>query len=753
MSQNNQMSQIGSANQTSWEADSGSDLGYGQLFSTLWHRRYWFAGVFSSVLAIAIPLSLMKQPVYYSQMQVLPESNYRAKQVRNYGASNQILESQFTDNSVEIDYPTQLKVLKSSEILKRVINKLGWQGSATEEAELIEMLRATLNVSQIADVNADSKIVQTKIIQTVYSDTSPTRTKQVLDAIKEVYLEYNLEQQEKRLNDGLTFIDKQIPQAEKALNKAEAAVTRLSKRNNVVDPEQEAIALKENIRNIAIEREALKAERGQTTANYRALQQQLGLSPETSVALSRLSQSTRYQNLLDELQAIELELADKRTQHQENSPLVQDLVEQKSNQKELLRTEAGNALGTLPANFESQLEALGEQGQLVGSDTEFVSGITQAQADLEGMENREATLAATEKALKDRLTQFPELISRYKDLTQEAQVRREALQRLREAKQELEIELNRGGFNWQVIEPPQLGTQTGPNTTKDILLSVVVASFLGISTAFVREAIDDRVASLKELERQTSLMLLGSTPSLALPTSTPFAGKVPFLTGDKATPQTFEVIQWQPFREALDVIYENLRLSGLTSSFHSLAVTSATAGEGKSTLTLGLALSVARHQQRVLVIDADLRRSGLHKPFSLPNQSGLTDYLAGETEDVDIEQVFIQGEYIDLITSGSKTDDPVKLLSSSRFQKLIEQYESEYDLILIDTPPAIGTVDAVKISSICDSVLLTMRLNQIKSVDLLEAEALLSKLNVLGIVANDSSEYETNPTYLLPQSV
>lgn len=748
-----QTSQISQVNQTNWDTESSSDLGYGQLLSTLWHRRYWFAGVFCSVLAVSIPISLAKKPMYVSQMQVLPESNYQAKQAISRGLDNQLLESQFTDNSVEIDYATQIKVLKSSEILKRVIKKLGWDASAMDEAQLVEALRASLIVSQIADVDADNKAIQTKIIQTTYSDISPERTKQVLDAIQKVYLEYNLEQQEKRLKDGLIFIDEQIPKAQRDLNKTEAAITRLSKKSNVVDPEQEAISLKENIRDISIEREALKAERSQTKGNYQALQQQLNLSPETAVSLSRLSQSERYQNLLDELQAIELELAAKRTQHQNNSPVVQDLVEQQSNKKALLRNEARNILGKIPANFKNQLESLEEKGQLVNSDTEFVSGITQAQADLEGIDNRETALATTEESLRNRLTEFPELISKYKDLTQEAEVRRQALQRLREAKQELEIELNRGGFNWQVIEPPQLGTQIGPNLKKDLLLSVVVASFLGVSAAFVREAIDDRVANLKEFERRTSLPLLGSTPALALPNNGRFMSKVPFFSGTSATPKAAEVIQWQPFREALDVVYENLRLSGLTSTLHSLAVTSATAGEGKSTLTLGLALSVARHQQKVLVIDADLRRPTLHKPFDLTNKSGLVDYLAGETDRVGIEQVSIQGEHIDLIASGTKTEDPVKLLNSSRFQKLLEQYQSDYDLILVDTPPAIGMVDAVKISSICDSVLLTMRLNQVKSSEMLEAEALLSKLNVLGIVANDSKEYETKTTYLLPQSV
>lgn len=740
--------------QGNWELESQDDLGYAKLFNILWNRRYWFAGVFGGVLAIAIPISLIKEPVYMSVMQVLPESNYQTKDYTS-NTGNQYLESQFTDASVEIDYVTQLKVFKSSEILKRVIDKLGWQSPELTEVELIELLRSELSVSQITDTVAGSskEIVQTKIIQAVYQDSSPYETKRVLNAIQEVYLEYNLEQQEKRLKDGLSFIEKQIPQAQAELKQAESALTQLSKEYDVVAPEEEAIALKQNLTEITSEREALKAQRNETKGNYLALQKQLGLSGTSSVSFSRLSQSSRYQNLLDKLQQIDIELAAKRTKYQENTPIIQDLIERRNSQKDLLRNEARSILGEVPPNFNSELELMQQQGQLVGSDTEFVDSITQAQADLKGISDRDLALAETEAKLKQRLLEFPELLAQHRDLTQEAEVKREALQRLREAKQELEIELNRGGFNWQVIEPPQLGEKIAPNLAKDLLLSLVVASFLGTGAAFVKEAIDQSVSDPKEAENITKLPVLGRTPSLSLPASGRFVTKLPFLPTSQIKSNAIDVIQWQPFREALDVIYENLRLSGIASSLHSLAITSATAGEGKSTFIIGLAVGVARHRQRVLVIDADLRRPSLHQICNVSNQSGLSNFLAGETEHPEISRVSILGENIDLISSGRVCEDPVKLLSSARFEQLIEQYQDHYDLILVDTPPAIGMVDAVKVSSICDSALLMMRLHQVKTSELLEAEALLSKLNVLGIVANDSRDCETKTPYLLPQEI
>ena len=730
------------------ELEAQDNFGYGELFGSFWRRRFWFAGVFCGVLAVSIPFALLKKPIYQSSMQILVEPNYQGK--------SDTEEGEFADTNVEVDYATQLKVLKSSEILKQAIAKLGWDETEKAEIQVIEALKSSLTVYQIVDSNSQRE-TQTKIVQTVYTGESPVQTKAVLEALQEVYLEYNLKQQEKRLQNGLNFINNQIPEAKNSLIEAEAALTQLSKKYNLISPEEEAIALKDNIRNIAQEREILKAEQNQTTGNYTTLQEQLGLSTkENSLALSRLSQSSRYQNLLNELQQIEIALANERSRFTDDNPIIQDLIEQQENQKALLVEEAQRVLGTIPPGFIAELESLQEKGQLVDSDTKFIDSITQSQADLEGIREREQSLAQTEAQLKQKLDQFPELIAQYRNLAQEAEVKREALQRLLEAKQELEIELSRGGFSWQVIEPPQLGMQIGPNLSKDLLLSVVVAAFLGGAAAFIREAMDDTISDSKDIEKQTALPILGTAPELSLSSSNNLMGRLP-LFSNSATTSIRDVIQWQPFRECLDIIYENVKLFSSDSPLKTLAVTSATAGEGKSTFISGLALSIARHNQRVLVIDGDLRSPSLHEAFELNNQSGLSNYLADEISRPTTKSVSFMEVTIDVIPSGTIPTDPVKLLSSSKLKGLLDCYKHNYDLILIDTPPVIGMVDAIKIASMCDSTVLMTRLDKVKSNEIVEATALLSKLNVLGIVANGSKEvaqkYETRPQYLLPQQV
>jgi len=263
------------------------------------------------------------------------------------------------------------------------------------------------------------------------------------------------------------------------------------------------------------------------------------------------------------------------------------------------------------------------------------------------------------------------------------------------------------------------------------------------------------VLRTSELERQTSLPILGNTPRLTA--SKRRLTQIPFVSKPSAEVSFKDVIQWRPFRESLDLIYENLKFSCISLSLRSLAITSAVAGEGKSTLTLGLALSVARHQRRVLVIDGDLRRPSLHKAFEITNNLGLSNFLAKEIDQPPIRQVSLLGETIDLVTSGSILSDPVKLLNSIDLEHYLEQQKQNYDLILIDTPPILGMVDAIKLAFIADSAVVVTRLGQVKVSELADITNLLSKVEVLGIVANNHQEgtmhYRPKPQNLLPQQV
>ena len=726
-----------------WE-ENQADLGYGQLFKIFWRRRLMFLAVSLGTFALSIPFILQKEPIYKSYMQLLVEPNYQG---------HLVLDEELPGAQIEIDYATQINLMRSSELLKRAIDRLQLKYPDLNFGDLKQ------SFSLVQLIEGDK--TQTKIFQAVYEDGDSQKTKDVLEAIKEVYLQYNLELQQIRFKEGLSFIEAQIPEARQNLIQVEAQLKKLRTQYNLIAPEQQATYIAGALNNVEQERETLKARSREIKSHYDELQKQFGISNQNTKIAPPLSQSSTYQQLYDQLQATETELEEQRTRFTDANPVIQDLINKRDSKKAQLQQEADKILASASLSKE-QLTPSQQEGEFRDSDTELIGSIAKARADLAGIEERDRALAITQNKLEQQLDRVPEIITRYNNLVQEVEVRRETLERLLTAKQELSIEIDRGGFNWQVVEPPQLGQQIGPDTPKDILLSLVVASFLGGISVFIRDSLDDRLYESKQIEDRISLPILGATPGLGKNRENPFLWKLSFPTSETAS--ITDILGWQAFRESLDLIYENLQMLDFDAPFRSLAITSAIAGEGKSTLVLGLALSVARRQQRVLVIDANLRDSSLHQKLNLPNDLGLTNILSGETTAPNIHQVPILGENIDVLTAGSETMDPFKLISTDTLQKLINSFEKLYDLVLIDTPPAIGMVDAIKTASCCSGTVMVVRIERSEISKLVEATRLLDKLNVLGVVANDSKEITNDSKeitkksiaqkpYLLPEAV
>lgn len=698
-----------------------TEFGYGQLFAILWRRRFWFLGVFCGVLSIAIPLALSKEPTYRSSMELLVEPNYQ----ENGGDGG---ESEVTDSAVDVDYATQLNLMRSSELLQEAVERL-----ESEYPHIsVEELQGSLTLKQVVEGEDEP----TKIVQATYVGNDPARTKEVLQALKNVYQKYNLEQQEKRISEGLSFINEQLPVARENLAEAEQELRQFRQNNNLVAPEEAANQTANALRNVEQQRQSLDAQYQETQARYDALKKQLGLSPREALISSRLSESSRYQTLLNQLQETEIALAEQRAQYTDAHPNVKALLEQRQQQLSLLKEEVRQVLGEVPEQLKITPEALQQRGQLAGTELNLARSLVEARTNLQSLRARDQSLAETEQQLRAQLDRFPKLIAQYNSLQQEVEVRRSTLQELLQARQQLGVELDRGGFNWQVVETPRAGHKIGPNTKQDILLGAVVGLFLGGVAAFLREVVDDAVHTSDQLRGQVSLPLLGVTPSLPPSEAGRFVVNFPWQRLDQPPTSILQVVQWLPFRESLDMIYKNIQLLNRGSELSSLVVTSALAGEGKSTLVLGLAISAARLDQRVLVIDADLRHSSLHEELALSNEEGLSTLLSGETEQPNLHHISPLGSNIDLLTAGSTPNDPVKLLSSQGMRELIAEFEQSYDLVLLDTPSILGTVDAIQTASFCSGVVMVGRLDRVTQSQLSQATTMLSKLNAIGIVAN-----------------
>lgn len=300
-----------------------ADLGYGQILTILWRRRFWFLGVFCGVLAVAVPVALTQKSTYESSMQLLVEPNYQESE--QTGGE----EEQFIDSGVEVDYATQLNLMRSSGLLQKAVDRLQSEYPTLE----VETLQESLALRQLM---VDDE-VQTKIFQIDYSGEDPVETQRVLEELQKVYQEYNLQQQEQRLNEGLSFINDQLPTVRESLVKAEETLKQFRTTYSLIAPEEEANGVVEDLKTLQQERESLRAEYQDTLARYNNLEQSLGSSSQNLMVSTRLSESSRYQTLLNKLQETELALAEHRARFTDANPVLQDLLEQQQNQRKLLQ--------------------------------------------------------------------------------------------------------------------------------------------------------------------------------------------------------------------------------------------------------------------------------------------------------------------------------------------------------------------------------------------------------------------------------
>lgn len=697
------------------------DPGYGKIFAVIMRRRFWMIGGLCIGLLIALFMNIRAKPKYTSFMRLLVESTYRSNS------------SSFIDSSVQIDYATQLQLLQSSSMFQKAADQLANEYPGIGVGDL-----SSLQIGMLG-----GKENPTKIVEFQFTDLDPVKTRQVLRAFQKVYTEYNRDQQRKRLENGLSDIDEQVAKVRTSIAEATDAIEQFRRRTNLFDATQRVSEVTSALNGIEQQKRTTKLEYEQASKRLEGLQQKLNLSPQDALLLTRLNQSQRYLALVSEIQSIELSINREKARFQDASPTVEALNLRLDQQKRSLDEERRSIIGD--ANISTSLvDSKWNADQLSGIDMNIANQIVETQTQLTLADSRLQSLETQEAELKAEINRLPKLLGEYESLKPRLQVQQEALQTLLKNRQELSLEIARGGFDWQVVEEPGLGnSEGGDSIRRNILLGVVAGLFIGGAAAFLRDMQDDTLHTYGELEQQvSSLPLLGMTPKYLQEEETSSNFLPQFLKSQAVSPLIIEIVQWLPFRESLDLIYKNIQLNSYAQNIdlRSLVITSALTGEGKSTIALGLATSAARLHKRVLLIDADMRSPDLHKKLNLPNERGLSTLLASKGSIDSRDVIQSSKSTIDILTAGPIPSDSVTLLSSEWMQKLLTQFEQDYDLVIIDAPPILGTVDTLQLVSYSSGVISVARIDRITRGEFVQSLSILQKLNLVGVIANAVKE-------------
>ncbi len=252
-----------------------------------------------------------------------------------------------------------------------------------------------------------------------------------------------------------------------------------------------------------------------------------------------------------------------------------------------------------------------------------------------------------------------------------------------------------------IIAPGILATKPSkPNKMLIIFLGVVFGLALSVGYAFARNYFDHSVKSPDEIENK-GISVLSWIPAIEEVRSQD--QKIEFIVANRPK---------SPSSEAFKALRTRIQYAKLEEvPIRTILLTSSVPGEGKTTISVNLAGSLAQMDKKVLLIDCDLRKPRIHNVFEIDRYPGLSDYLFSNAS---LEEIIRKTKFenLDIVPSGTIPPNPSELLGSKQMKEFLEKMKKQYDFIIIDSPPYISVTDAEILFRITDGTILVLRANK-----------------------------------------
>ena len=336
--------------------------------------------------------------------------------------------------------------------------------------------------------------------------------------------------------------------------------------------------------------------------------------------------------------------------------------------------------------------------------------------------------------LNSTLKQLPDVQRQYLQLYREVEVKQQLYTTLLNSYQQLRIakagEIGNVRIVDTAVEPIK---PIKPQKLQILILSIFLGGFMGVLVALMRNMLRTGIKDSGQIETELDLPVYATVPCSPVQES-----RVNIIKKKKHIPIL-------AVKNSDDIAIESLRSMrtaihfALNNARNNIIMISGPAPElGKSFVSTNLAVILAQSNKRVLLIDADLRRGYLHKYFHQDNQTGLAEYLNGQHP---LEKILktTEVENLSVITRGKSPANPSELLSTERFKNLLEQLSSQFDHIIVDTPPILAVTDGIIISQYAAVNLVIARYGktQIKELELVVNRFEQASVKVTGIILND----------------
>ncbi len=685
-------------------ADS-EGLNIGEIWQALRRRRRLALLVGSVVTAIAFGSTLWERafsPVYQGSFSLLISDPISSAEGGGVGGTVETL----ARNRTSIDFPSLVETLRSPMVLDPLRRDLGPAGGLLGAAQVNQLAEGVLSVSLMG--------------------SRPSEIQQALESLSTAYLNFAIQQRQRQLNEGLRFLDEQEPKLQQSVNQLQGELAAFRRRYNLLAPESEAASLKGESSGMDASERELDAERSRLEKLRQGVMDGTLISSSFSTGSGEgITVTQSNSDLLAQLQSVEQQLSQARSTYRNDTPRMRSLTAMRTKLAEQLR---GNQLSAIDTAL--KLNA-----------------------------NRANTIAEQRRQVDLQFLKQPALIKDYEQIQQRLTVAQGNLTNFLTTRSTFQLERAQKAVPWSLLSPPAVdGNPVGPKLRQGLLKALMFGVIAGLGAAYLRDRFDHVYRSSGEVRDQLKLPVLGHIPHLPFfqgvresgrfevaeldSDSTPMNSVAgPYLTGSARGAQVYQRFA---YKEAFRNLYTSLRFLNTDKALVTVGLTSSSPNEGKSLVNVLLAKTISEMGQRVLLIDADMRKPQVHHRLGLNNLLGLSSLL---TEDHQWREALLPVEGYDnwwVIPAGRRPPDPTRLLSSDRMKEFLRQISQsgQFDLILIDTPPMLGLADTPLLSQHLDGLILLVSLDRVDRD--LPKEALVriqsSGAPLLGLVTNAIKE-------------
>ncbi|MDB9489014.1 polysaccharide biosynthesis tyrosine autokinase [Dolichospermum circinale CS-534/05] len=688
-------------------SEETSDFNLKSFLSLLQRRAIIIIGVASVAMGGVIYTTFKQVPIYEGGFQILVEPVNSDSELGkiDVGLADVLKTS-------GLDYESQIQVLRSPELLRDFIKE-------------IQKSHPDINYYTLIQGLTIRRLGQSKIIQVSYQSNNSRKIKLILDPLADFYLKYSLNKRQTKLRQGVKFVDEKLPEIRTRLGQLQKQMQMFRQRYNFIDPENQAGVISSQIQSLTQQRLTINQQLTAARANYDRLQRR-----EEQLAI--LNTAPLYQTLIAQQRQLDTQISGELTRFQPDNPVIRTLQEKRTNLLPIIEAEAARTINIR---------------------------ISEATDLIKKIEVDNQYIAQVEKQVQLKLDQLPVLSRQYAEILRNLQFFNESLNRFLAAREQLQIEIAQTELPWELIQAAfQPQYPISPNIPRNLILGFVASSLLGIGAAFLREQTDNTYHSIENVQDKVGLPLLGSLPFNKNLVRNPsfnltkigkdkepevvvdplVASNEPSKTSVRRRSRSSYYYGQGSFWESLQVLYSNIQLLNSDRPIKSLVISSALPGDGKSTVAFSLAKTAAIMGKKVLLVDCDLRKSKVHKLSQLNNLWGISSLISS---DIDVNQVIQEMPGLNglsVITAGPLPPDPARLLSSDKMSQMMNYFSENFDLVIYDTPPSSGLVDARLVSVNTDGVMLVVRIDKTDKsalkqlVDTLKA----SPINLLGVVVN-----------------